>query len=100
MFCLANCVLLTLRINSSDLPENILPQITSTQPVCFIISIRWPLLSYLSSPDFYKEIIYFYTNQLNTDLVDRKSTRPELQSRENLVCRLLLEKKKTATSNA
>src|SRR5690606_38203026 len=69
MFCLANCVLLTLRINSSDLPENILPQITSTQPVCFIISIRWPLLSYLSSPDFYKEIIYFYTNQLNTDLV-------------------------------
>src|SRR5690606_42065959 len=25
---------------------------------------------------------------------DRKSTRPELQSRENLVCRLLLEKKK------
>src|SRR5207302_8524702 len=26
--------------------------------------------------------------------LDRKSTRPELQSRENLVCRLLLEKKK------
>src|SRR3712207_1971148 len=27
--------------------------------------------------------------------VDRKSTRPELQSRQYLVCRLLLEKKKT-----
>src|SRR5690606_40122997 len=27
---------------------------------------------------------------------DRKSTRSELQSRENLVCRLLLEKKKRA----
>src|SRR3712207_8845414 len=26
---------------------------------------------------------------------DRKSTRPELQSRQYLVCRLLLEKKKT-----
>src|SRR3712207_7700015 len=27
---------------------------------------------------------------------DRKSTRPELQSRQYLVCRLLLEKKKTS----
>src|SRR3712207_9255027 len=27
-------------------------------------------------------------------LLDRKSTRPELQSRQYLVCRLLLEKKK------
>src|SRR3712207_8771560 len=27
-------------------------------------------------------------------VVDRKSTRPELQSRQYLVCRLLLEKKK------
>src|SRR5579871_2991543 len=27
-------------------------------------------------------------------LIDRKSTRPELQSRRDLVCRLLLEKKK------
>src|SRR5260221_528017 len=29
---------------------------------------------------------------------DRKSTRPELQSHSDLVCRLLLEKKKTATA--
>src|SRR3712207_8723955 len=29
---------------------------------------------------------------------DRKSTRPELQSRQYLVCRLLLEKKKTYPS--
>src|SRR3712207_9021875 len=28
-----------------------------------------------------------------TSLLDRKSTRPELQSRQYLVCRLLLEKK-------
>src|SRR2546430_13040718 len=28
------------------------------------------------------------------DHLDRKSTRPELQSQSNLVCRLLLEKKK------
>src|SRR3712207_6922757 len=28
---------------------------------------------------------------------DRKSTRPELQSRQYLVCRLLLEKKKRST---
>src|SRR3712207_8544379 len=30
--------------------------------------------------------------------LDRKSTRPELQSRQYLVCRLLLEKKKNARS--
>src|SRR3712207_8387138 len=30
---------------------------------------------------------------------DRKSTRPELQSRQYLVCRLLLEKKKTHFSD-
>src|SRR5699024_6757053 len=34
----------TLRISSSDLPENILPQITSTQPVCFITYILGALL--------------------------------------------------------
>src|SRR3712207_8839871 len=34
-----------------------------------------------------------------TDLcTDRKSTRPELQSRQYLVCRLLLEKKKRSSS--
>src|SRR5256884_1111831 len=31
-------------------------------------------------------------------VVDRKSTRPELQSRLHLVCRLLLEKKKVTSS--
>src|SRR3712207_7344897 len=31
--------------------------------------------------------------------VDRKSTRPELQSRQYLVCRLLLEKKKKTSSD-
>src|SRR3712207_7238103 len=30
---------------------------------------------------------------------DRKSTRPELQSRQYLVCRLLLEKKKNTTAS-
>src|SRR5258708_9238562 len=32
---------------------------------------------------------------LSQHLIDRKSTRPELQSPDHLVCRLLLEKKKT-----
>src|SRR2546430_12361557 len=32
--------------------------------------------------------------------LDRKSTRPELQSQSNLVCRLLLEKKKQRTDRA
>src|SRR3712207_9005175 len=32
--------------------------------------------------------------------LDRKSTRPELQSRQYLVCRLLLEKKKHTTPPA
>src|SRR3712207_7191676 len=32
------------------------------------------------------------------DTADRKSTRPELQSRQYLVCRLLLEKKKNTKS--
>src|SRR3712207_8498501 len=32
--------------------------------------------------------------------LDRKSTRPELQSRQYLVCRLLLEKKTTTQSHS
>src|SRR3712207_7919097 len=36
----------------------------------------------------------FATSDLNDLYRDRKSTRPELQSRQYLVCRLLLEKKK------
>ena len=31
---------------------------------------------------------------INAAITDRKSTRPELQSHSDLVCRLLLEKKK------
>src|SRR5437870_9435369 len=41
------------------------------------------------------EIIFFSTPTPAASARDRKSTRPELQSRGQLVCRLLLEKKKT-----
>src|SRR3954451_4898127 len=36
IFCLANCERLMRRINSSDFPENMLPQITSIQPPCIV----------------------------------------------------------------
>src|SRR3712207_7361096 len=53
----------------------------------------------------YNGMLYVHTQTKNssnvpfdTDFIDRKSTRPELQSRQYLVCRLLLEKKKTRTT--
>src|SRR5690606_41587744 len=40
-------------------------------------------------------ITWLGSDSVNVLQVDRKSTRLNFQSRENLVCRLLLEKKKT-----
>src|SRR3712207_8564135 len=39
------------------------------------------------------------TAMIASTMRDRKSTRPELQSRQYLVCRLLLEKKKINTQH-
>src|SRR5690625_626529 len=59
---LPNVARRTRRINSSDLPENMLPQITSTQPFCLLISYMngRPLhyLCFYYTGLFYNIIIY------------------------------------------